>query len=156
VTVTSGHCGVDAVAVDGRLHGITFDLPAGAVTAVVGGDGAGKSTLLELLVGALVPDEGTVHAPRDPRLVGYAPTGAGFYADLTVDENVHFVATAYRLGGTDLARRRAEVLELTGLAGFGERLARVLADAGLEAQVSTAAATLEETMVAVARSAGAP
>lgn len=42
------------------LHGVSLDLPAGAVVALVGENGAGKSTLVGLLTGMLPPSEGRV------------------------------------------------------------------------------------------------
>lgn len=45
--------------VEGRLEGLSFDLPAGCLAAVVGPNGAGKSTLLQALAG-LLPHEGEV------------------------------------------------------------------------------------------------
>jgi ABC-2 type transport system ATP-binding protein len=51
------------------LSGVSFEVPAGAVWAVVGPNGAGKSTLLSLLLGFIRPTAGSVDiagdAPRD-------------------------------------------------------------------------------------------
>lgn len=132
--------GLERVSVGERLRDITLDVPIGAVTAVVGGDGAGKTTLCHLLVGTIGPDEGTVSAP-DARRIGFVPTGSGSYADLTVDENLRFVATAYRLGHEEFRRRRAVVLELTGLGSVTERLAAQLSG-GMRHKLALALGTL--------------
>src|SRR6185369_3185990 len=42
------------------LRGVTFELRAGEVHAVVGENGAGKSTLVKLVTGALQPDSGEI------------------------------------------------------------------------------------------------
>jgi ABC-2 type transport system ATP-binding protein len=98
------------------LDDVSLDVPAGAVTAVVGGDGAGKSTLLRCLVGRVVPDSGTVERPPK-RQVGYMSWASGTWHDLTVDENVAFVAGVYGVAP------RTELLERAGLAQVGGRLA---------------------------------
>ncbi len=105
------------------LDGVTVAAPAGEVTVVVGGDGAGKSTLLRVLAGIPVPHRGEVSRP-DPRRIAFVPTGSGTIQDLTVAENLDFVARAYRLRHW---RERADrLLERTDLASFRDRLGREL------------------------------
>ncbi|WP_412544208.1 ABC transporter ATP-binding protein [Longispora sp. K20-0274] len=101
------------------LDAVTFAAPAGQVSAVVGGDGAGKSTLLRSLVGAVRPTSGRVDVPP-PREVGFMPTRTGVWRELTVAENVDFVAAAYKV--RDPARRAA-LLDAAGLADVTGRLA---------------------------------
>lgn len=104
------------------LQDVTVDIPAGRVTAIVGGDGAGKTTLLRALAGLVEPDSGNVRRP-DVDQLGYLPTGAGSWKDLTVEENVAFVGGAYGLTGAPLAERADPILERAGLAGAKDRLA---------------------------------
>jgi ABC-2 type transport system ATP-binding protein len=103
------------------LAGVTVPVDPSGITIVVGGDGAGKSTCLQVLVGLLEPDSGAVHAPPKER-IGYVPAAAGLYADLTVQENLDFSASAYRLSGSEYSRKSGELLERTGLSGARHRL----------------------------------
>jgi ABC-2 type transport system ATP-binding protein len=97
------------------LDNITLPARSGQVAAVVGGDGAGKTTLLRTLVGRVRPGTGRVGAPPAAER-GFMPTGAsGVWQDLTVDENIDFVAAAYHLTGEAFARRRSELLAAAGL-----------------------------------------
>ena len=103
------------------LAGVTVPVDPSRITAVIGGDGAGKSTCLQLLAGLVVPGSGTVLRPRK-RLIGYVPASAGLYADLTVQENLGFSASAYRLSGQEYRRKAGQLLEQTGLGQARHRL----------------------------------
>ena len=122
------------------LDGVDLTATRGQVVAVVGGDGAGKTTLLRALVGGLRPTAGDVTAP-DRHHTGFMPTAAGVWRELTVDENVDFVAAAYGLSGSLLDERRAELLEVTGLGAARDRLAGQLSG-GMRQKLAFALATL--------------
>jgi ABC-2 type transport system ATP-binding protein len=114
----------DVAVVRGRaaaLTGVTVPVDPSSVTVVVGGDGAGKSTCLEVLVGLLPACSGTVLRPPKER-IGYVPATAGLYADLTVQENLDFSASAYRLSGREYGQKAEELLEQTGLGRARRRL----------------------------------
>ena len=94
--------GVDGVTVRfgdiAALDDVSLAVPRGEVTAVVGADGAGKTTLLRTLAGLVEPVAGTIRRPRAEQ-IGYLPTGAGSWKNLTVSENVSFVG-AYAINLT--------------------------------------------------------
>jgi rhamnose transport system ATP-binding protein len=81
------------------LRGVSFNLRAGEVHAIVGENGAGKSTLIKTLAGAIVPDSGTItiegkviqeNSPALARSLGVAVVyqQPSLFADLTVAENI--------------------------------------------------------------------
>ncbi len=81
------------------LKGVSFDLCAGEVHALVGENGAGKSTLIKVITGAHQPDEGTLEvrghlvADNDPvraRSLGIAAIyqQPALFPDLSVAENI--------------------------------------------------------------------
>ncbi|WP_062071189.1 ABC transporter ATP-binding protein [Demequina sediminicola] len=107
------------------LDNVSLDARPGEVYAVVGGDGAGKTTALRCLAGAVNPTEGSVSTPGR-RSIGFMPTAAGVWGDLSVNENIDFVAAAQGVTGQSLSDRREELLEATGLTGATSRLARQL------------------------------
>ncbi len=102
------------------LDRVDVTVEAGRVHAVIGGDGSGKSTLLRVLAGVGVPYEG--HVSRPPLgQVGFVSTSGGTFPDLTVAENMEFMADAYRL--RDWRDRATDLLERAGIGAFPDRLA---------------------------------
>lgn len=114
------------------LDGLGLDVPGGALAAVLGPSGCGKTTLLRVIAGFLRADAGTVvvggrtltgpgtHLPPENRRVGIVPQEGALFPHLSVARNV-----AFGLTGRDRAERRGrtdEMLDLVGLAGYGERM----------------------------------
>src|SRR5262245_20031477 len=88
------------------LQGISLEIGAGMLTALVGPDGAGKTTLIRLAAGLLTPDSGElrvlgVDVATDPQQIqsriGYMPQKFGLYEDLTVQENLNLYADLHGL-----------------------------------------------------------
>jgi heme ABC exporter ATP-binding subunit CcmA len=98
-----------AVALAGRyplLAGADLDVRTGEILVLKGANGAGKTSLLRVIAGLLPLAAGeatvlgldpTVEARQLRRRVGLLGHGNGLYDDLTVEENVRFVARAARL-----------------------------------------------------------
>ena len=103
------------------LDGVDLTIEPGRVLAVIGGDGSGKSTLLRALAGVQPADGGDVQRPP-PGDIGFVSAGGGVFPDLTIDENVEFVAQAYRLPSS-WRDRASTLLARAGLSAFGDRLA---------------------------------
>jgi ABC-2 type transport system ATP-binding protein len=122
------------------LTGVTVPVDPSSVTVVVGGDGAGKSTCLQVLVGLLAARSGTALRPPKER-IGYVPATAGLYADLTVQENLDFAASAYRLSGRAYGRQAETLLEQTGLGRARRRLGGQLSG-GMQRKLAVAMALL--------------
>ena len=110
------------------LRGVSFDVGAGELLAVVGPNGAGKTTLLSIIAGAQAPSAGhvvTSHAAASGRCeVGWAPQQPALYSKLSVAENLSLFA---RLEGVrDPGAAVERMLVQTGLADrAGERLERL-------------------------------
>ncbi len=102
---------------------------------VIGPSGSGKTTTIRMLTGSLAPTSGEVtvlgEVPRAFRRrtrerIGYLPQRFILYPELTVSENVDFVASLFGLVWFRRNRRRRAVLELLGLAPLARRRARQL------------------------------
>jgi ABC-2 type transport system ATP-binding protein len=121
VRFPAGAGGHGAGAAQPALQGVSLDLPAGAVSALVGGDGAGKTTLLRALLGRVPLEAGSVDVPGRER-VGFQPASSGVWGALTVAENVAFVGAAYGMRPAAVAARGDDLLERAGLAAARDRL----------------------------------
>ncbi len=121
------------------LQGVDLVVQRGTMHGLIGPDGAGKSTLMKIIAGVLQFDSGSVSVfgdaitsertaePLKSRM-GLMPQGLGqnLYPDLSIEENVDFLA---RLRGVDegtLASRKAHLLDLTRLSAFRTRPVRNL------------------------------
>ncbi|MFZ1746783.1 MAG: ATP-binding cassette domain-containing protein [Nitrospirales bacterium] len=121
---------------DGRtaqaLRDVSITVRRGHITGLIGPDGAGKTTLMRMAVGLLVADAGQfttlgLDAARDSLAVqarvGYMPQRFGLYEDLSVQENLDLYADLQGLPRTTRQARYEELMRMTGLAPFTERLA---------------------------------
>lgn len=98
------------------LNNISFTLRPGSLTGIIGENGSGKSTLLKIIMGELSADQGTVNIKGT---VGYCPQESLVFPTLTVQENLHYFASAYRLTASPNKYEGTEYRdELMRLLGF--------------------------------------
>src|SRR5207302_709726 len=111
------------------LDGVSVEVEAGSLTALLGPSGSGKSTLLRVIAGLERPDEGSIHLEgRDVTNVAPQARGVGFvfqhyaaFKHMTVWDNVAFGLKIRRRPRAEIKQRVAELLELVQLEGFAER-----------------------------------
>jgi len=110
------------------LLGVSFQIKAGEVAALIGANGSGKSTLLRILAPLLVPTRGQASVAgydveRQPSQVRaqlgfHSATDGGFYERLTARENLRFFAAMNNLFDDQAAQRLEELTELMGMGSF--------------------------------------
>ena len=115
------------------LDSVSLSVGRGEMFGLIGSDGAGKTTAIRLMCGLLRADAGRVEVlGRDPvtqhrettEHVGYLSQRFSLYGDLTVDENIAFLAAIH--GVDDFEARRNQLLDMTQLTPFRRRLAEQL------------------------------
>jgi ABC-2 type transport system ATP-binding protein len=109
---------------------LTLSVARGHIRGFLGPNGSGKTTTIRMLCGLLTPDSGEgrclgfdIRTQQDEikRRVGYMTQGFSLYRDLTIRENLEFVARIYGLEAPRAAAQAA--LERLGLAGRADQLA---------------------------------
>ena len=111
---------------------LSIEVAPGEIFGLVGPDGAGKTTTLRLLCGLMDPTEGEARVAgydvaHDSQAVkdriGYMAQRFGLYADLTVEENMHFYADLFGITRRERADLMPGLLRMTRMEPFRARQA---------------------------------
>ena len=137
---------------EGVLKGVDLAVEEGEIFGLIGPSGSGKSTLLRTLTGYLAPSEGEVEVlgrppaafgPEERRRVGFMPQGFVLYEELSVRQNLNFVAGLYGMRFGERRRRVRETLEFVELWEHRRKAARDVSG-GMQRRLQLAAAVVHE------------
>ena len=143
----SKHFG-DVKAVDG----LDLTIRKGQVYGFLGPNGCGKTTAIRMLTGLLTPTSGEVSVlglslPKQASLlrykIGYMTQKFSLYDDLTVSENLSFLADAYGLRGVYKRQRMEELQSTYGLSALTNQLAGSMSG-GQKQRLALAGATIHK------------
>ena len=130
------------------VRNLSMQVKRGSIFGFLGPNGSGKTTTIRMLCGLLTPDGGTgtclgydIRRDRDKikRRVGYMTQRFSLYQDLSVRENLEFVARIYGLPRPTAAARAA--IERLGLTGREQQIAGELSG-GWKQRLALGACTL--------------
>jgi ABC-2 type transport system ATP-binding protein len=135
---------------DGRtvVKNVSMTVPRGSIYGFLGPNGSGKTTTIRMLCGLLTPDEGEgtclgfnirTEANAIKRRVGYMTQRFSLYQDLSVRENLEFVARLYAMPDPVAAARA--MIKRIGLDGREKQLAGELSG-GWKQRLALGACTL--------------
>ena len=118
------------------LHGVSFEVERGSVTALVGPNGAGKTTLLRCMAALDTPFSGRVlvegeDAHEEPRAIhrrlGYLSDFFGLYDDLTVRQCLRHAVAMHGVEGDAEAGFKAPLEKLRGIAAIYPNFIQIVA-----------------------------
>lgn len=131
---------------------VDLSVARGSIYGFLGPNGSGKSTTIRMLCGLLRPSEGEVevlgyHIPRQAealrREIGYMTQRFSLYEDLSVLENLNFIAEIYSLTRRQQASRIDYLLDAFSLDEIKSQWAGTLSG-GQKQRLALAAATMHE------------
>lgn len=132
------------------VEDLNMQIPEAAIYGFLGPNGSGKSTTIRMLCGLLTPTAGEVEVLgyRVPRQaeelklhIGYMTQKFSLYEDLTVEENLRFLAAVYGLSRRDLNQRIDQALEEYWLTEQRKQFAGTMSG-GQKQRLALAGATL--------------
>ena len=117
---------------DGRIvvRDLSLKVPKGEIYGFLGPNGSGKTTTIRMLCGLLTPDSGRgtclgydilTQSDEIKREVGYMTQRFSLYEDLSIRENLEFVARVYGVPNPRAAA--TEAIQRLGLSGRANQLA---------------------------------
>jgi ABC-2 type transport system ATP-binding protein len=130
------------------VRDLSMQVKRGTIYGFLGPNGSGKTTTIRMLTGLLTPDEGEgtclgydirTQSQEIKRHVGYMTQRFSLYQDLSVRENLEFVARLYGLAKPAAVAR--EMVDRLGLRGREEQLAGELSG-GWKQRLALGACTL--------------
>lgn len=133
------------------VNGVTFTVQRGEIFGLIGPDGAGKTTLFQILAGVMKATSGNAtilgRAPRDARLqTGYLTQHFSLYLDLSLDENLRYVAGLHQVSPQRFEQRRSQYLRLMNLEPFSDRLAGQLSG-GMKQKLALCCALIAQPQI---------
>jgi ABC-2 type transport system ATP-binding protein len=132
------------------VDAVDLTIPRAGIYGFLGPNGSGKSTTIRMLCGLLEPSDGSVQVlghemPRDAeqlrRRLGYMTQRFSLWDDLTVSENLEFMARIFGLRRDERRRRIEELAAEYDLGGVMRQRAGTMSG-GQRQRLALAAATL--------------
>lgn len=134
------------------VNRLDLDVPRAQIYGFLGPNGSGKSTTIRMLCGLLTPSDGTANvlgievpggANRLKPKIGYMTQRFSLYGDLTVHENLDFIADVYSYPRAEKISRITELLGKYDLVNQKDQLAGTMSG-GQRQRLALACAVLHK------------
>lgn len=135
------------------VNNVTIQVPKGKIYGFLGPNGSGKTTTIRMICGLLTPDSGSgtclgykigLESEKVKSHIGYMTQKFSYWEDLTVEENLNFIADMFALENKEEKVERS-ILRM-GLAKYKYQLAGNLSG-GWKQRLALAACTLHDPKI---------
>ncbi|MFC1627916.1 ABC transporter ATP-binding protein [Gemmatimonadota bacterium] len=139
------------------VDNLSLEVHRGEIFGFLGPNGAGKTTTISMVCGLLAPDLGIITINGQPvdarsrdlrRRLGFCPQEIVIWENLTCREQLEFTGHLYDLTPVKARDRTDELLDVLGLTGQGDRLARTLSG-GMKRRLNIALALIHEPEILI-------
>lgn len=109
------------------VKGLSLQVDEGQIFGLLGPNGAGKTTTIRMIMGIILPDEGTISCfgSRDRKTwdnrISYLPEERGLQRKMTVEQCIHFFGQLKGLNFSDAAYKSTYWLNRLGLADWHDK-----------------------------------
>ncbi len=138
------------------VDGVSFEVQRGEIFALLGPNGAGKSTLVRMMIGMLLPDQGSVSwlddsqksVPFHAREIGYLPEERGLYRDQKVLRILTYFGQLRGMSRSNAEAAAKEWAERLGIQSYLNQKLETLSK-GNQQKVQVAASVLHRPRLAL-------
>jgi ABC-2 type transport system ATP-binding protein len=135
------------------VRGIDFEVKKGEIFGLIGPDGAGKTTTFQILAGVMEASSGSAEIFGRPvrqmrSQTGYLTQSFSLYPDLTVMENIRYIAELRHVPADEITRRANRYLTMFDMDQFSARLAGHLSG-GMKQKLALACCLVPEPGILV-------
>jgi ABC-2 type transport system ATP-binding protein len=140
---------------DAGVFDLSLEVPTGTIFGLIGPSGSGKTTSVRLMTGLYRPDSGKLtvlgrepskFSARTRERIGYMPQQFVLYPNLTVWENLNFVASLYGMGYFSRRKRLEYALDFVELNDVRGRLGSQLSG-GMQRRLELACALVHDPLL---------
>ena len=139
------------------LFEVSLDIEKGTIFGLLGPNGAGKSTLIKVLSCQSRPSGGNAYIDgldvvidkkKVLSIIGVVPQENSFYDDLTVNENLTYFGSLYRVNGPEIKKRSRNILSMLKLGEKTNNRAGTLSG-GMKTRLNIACALVHKPRVLI-------
>ncbi|MDP4222104.1 MAG: ABC transporter ATP-binding protein [Bacteroidota bacterium] len=125
------------------VNNISFEIHRGEIFGFLGPNGAGKTTTIKMMSGLLKPDNGKIiiNCENHGKSIGICPQHIVIWENLTCLEQIRFMGKMYNMKPASIKVKGEELLEVLGLTGARNRLAKKLSG-GMQRRLNIALALI--------------